>query len=93
MTVQAWKKTIFTQARFDPKLFYPKKWLNFYKSEFATKQCKMYFSTSRSKTSLPHIYIGKNYVIIFFVPLFKVKVKIYQIKSHKYYPKKREIAT
>ena len=36
---QTWKKTFFfTQARFDPKLFYLKKCLNFDKSEFATKQ-------------------------------------------------------
>ena len=38
---QTWKKTIFfTQTRFDPKLFYPKKCVNFDKIEFATKQRK-----------------------------------------------------
>ena len=31
--------------------------------------------------------------IILFVPISKVKVKIYQIKSHKYCPLKRKIAT
>ena len=35
--VQTWKKTKkFTQARIDRKLFYPKKCVNFDKSEFAT---------------------------------------------------------
>ena len=50
----------FTQARFDPKLFYPKKCVNFVKSEFATKQRKIYLTTSMSKTRLPHIYRNKN---------------------------------
>ena len=36
------KENFLTQARFNPKLFYPKKCKNFDKSEFATKQRKMY---------------------------------------------------
>ena len=32
------KDNFLTQARFDPKLFYSKKCVNFDKSEFATKQ-------------------------------------------------------
>ena len=59
--MQTWKQAIFfTQARFDPKLFYPKKCVNFEKSEFATKQRKIYLTTSMSKTRLPHIYRNKN---------------------------------
>ena len=54
------KDHFFTQARFDPKLFYLEKCLNFDKSEFATKQRKIYLKTSISKTRLPHIYRGKN---------------------------------
>ena len=49
----------FTRARFDPKLVYQKKWVNFDKSELVTKQRKMYLTTSMSKTRLPHIYRGK----------------------------------
>ena len=37
--------------------------MNFNKSEFARKQCKMNLTTSMSKTRLPHIYRGKKYVI------------------------------
>ena len=50
------EKDIFflTQTRFYPKLFYQKKWENFDKSEYATM----------SKTRQPHMYRGKNYVII-----------------------------
>ena len=54
------KDNYFTQARFDPKLFYPKKCVNFDKSEFATKQRKMYLTTSMNKTRLPHIYRGRG---------------------------------
>ena len=35
------KDNFLAQARFDPKLFYPKKCVNFDKIEFATKQHKM----------------------------------------------------
>ena len=52
---------LFTQARFEPKLFYPKKCANC--NDFATKQCKMYFTKSMSKIGLPHIYRGNYYVI------------------------------
>ena len=59
VTYQTWKKTIFfTQARFHPELFYPKKCANFDKSEFATKKSKMYLTTKKSKTRLPQIYRG-----------------------------------
>ena len=34
------KDNFLTEAMFDPKLFYPKKCVNFDKSEFATKQRK-----------------------------------------------------
>ena len=50
----------FTQARFDPKLFYPKNYVNFDKNECIIKQCKMYLTTGISKTRLPHINRGKN---------------------------------
>ena len=43
------KDNFLTQARFVPKLFYPKKCVNFDKIEFATKQRKMYLTTSMSK--------------------------------------------
>ena len=58
------KDNCFTQAKFQPKLFYPKKCVNCDKSEFATKQRKMYLTTSMSKIRLPPIYRGKNYVTI-----------------------------
>ena len=80
------------QARLDPKEFYPKKCVNFDKSEFATKQRKMYFTTSMSKTRELHIYRGKNYVIRFFVPNFNVKVKIFKLKAKSFTPKKRKKA-
>ena len=48
-------KDNFSQARFDPKLLDPQKCINFDKSEFATKQHNMYWTTSISKTRLPHI--------------------------------------
>ena len=64
------KDNFLTQARFDPKPFYPKKCVNFDKGEFATKQRKMYLTTSMSKTRLPHIYRGKNYVINFICSSF-----------------------
>ena len=64
------KDNFLTQARFDPKLFDPKKCVNFDKSEFATKQRKMYLTTSMSKTRLPHIYRGKTYVINFICSSF-----------------------
>ena len=57
------KYNLFTQASLEPKLFYPKKCVNCNKSEFATKQRKMYFTKSMSKIRLPHIYRGNNYVI------------------------------
>ena len=38
-----------TQARFNPKLIYQKKGVNFDKSEIATRQRKMYLTTSMSK--------------------------------------------
>ena len=41
----------------------PKKCKIFDKSEFSPKHCKMYLTTSRNKTRLPHIYRGKKYVI------------------------------
>ena len=53
------KDNFLAQAKFDPKQFYPKKRVNFNKSEFATKQRKI----CMSKTRLPHIYRGKKYVI------------------------------
>ena len=58
---QTWKKTFFfTPARFEQKLFYPRKCVTCDKSEFATKQRKMCIS----KIRLPHIYRSNNYVII-----------------------------
>ena len=34
------KDTIYTPTSFVPKLFYPKKWLNYDKSDFSTKCVK-----------------------------------------------------
>ena len=51
------KDNLFTEASFEQKLFYPKKCVNCKKSEFATKQRKMYFA----KIILPHIYRCNNY--------------------------------
>ena len=49
------KHNVFTQARLEAKLFYPKKCVNFDKSEFATKQRKVYLTISMSKIRLPRI--------------------------------------
>ena len=80
------KRQFLTQARLDPKLYYPKKCVNFYKSEFATKQV---LAKQDCHTSLE----AKIILLILFVPLLKLKVKTYQIKSHKSYPKKHKIPT
>ena len=58
------KYNSFTQAKFQSKLSYPNKCVNCDQSEVATKQRKMYLTTSMSKIRLPHIFRGKNYVII-----------------------------
>ena len=58
------KDNFFTPARFEQKLFYPRKCVTCDKSEFATKQRKMCLTTSMSKIRLPHIYRSNNYVII-----------------------------
>ena len=42
------KDNFLTQEKFDPNLFYPKKWVIFDKSEFATKQRKMFLTTIMS---------------------------------------------
>ena len=57
------KDNLFTQQRFDPKLFSLKKCVNLKKSELTTKQLKIFLTTSMNKTGLPHIYRGKNYVV------------------------------
>ena len=45
-----------TQASFDPKLFYPqKKCVNYDKSEFVTKQRKIYLTASMSKVKIYQI--------------------------------------
>ena len=54
------KDNFFTQAKFQQKLFYPKKYISCDESCFATKQCKMYSTKSMSNIRLPHIYIGKK---------------------------------
>ena len=69
------KDNFLTQARFDPKLFYPKKRVDYHKSEFAIKQREMGLTTSISKTRLPHLYRGNNYVINFICSPFKSKSK------------------
>ena len=89
--IQTWKFFFFTPARFEQELFYPRKCVTCDKSEFATKQRKMCLTTSMSKIRLPHIYRSNNYVIINKKSSFDIK--FYQIKSLKYYPKKRKIAT
>ena len=57
------KDNLFTQASFEPTLFYPKMCVNCNQSEFTTKQHKMYFTKSMSKIRLPHIYRGNNYYV------------------------------
>jgi hypothetical protein len=37
--------------------------VNYNKSEFATKQRKMFLTTTMNKIALPHNYRGNNYVI------------------------------
>ena len=44
--------------------------VNYKKSEFATEQCEIYWTTTMSKIGPPHNYRGKIYVIIKFFPLF-----------------------
>ena len=68
------KDNLFTKVSFEPILFYLKKCGNCNKSEFETKQRKMYFIKSMSKIRLPHICRGNKCVINNNVPLFKVKV-------------------
>ena len=80
MSNQTWKKTIFFYTRqVGSKTILPEKVRNFDKSEFATKQsklyCKVYLTTSMSKTRVPHIYRGKNYVINLICSPFKSKNK------------------
>ena len=70
----------------DIKKIYPKEWVSWKHSEFATKQLKMYFTTRMRNIGLIHIYIGNNYEIT-------IKFKTYWPKSHIYYPTKRKIAT
>ena len=88
------KDNFFTPAKFEQKLFYPRKCVTCDKREFATKQHKMCLTTSISKIRLPNIYRSNNYVTINKKILFLQQyLKIYQIKTLKCYPKKREIAT
>ena len=70
------KDKLFTQARFDPTLIYTKKCVNLDKGDFATKHRKMYLITSISKTRLPHIYRGQNYIFNLICSLLKIKFKI-----------------
>ena len=58
------KDNFFTPARFEQKLFYPRKCVTCDKSEFTTKQRKMCLTTSMGKIRLQHIYRSNNYVII-----------------------------
>ena len=62
------KDNLFTQAGFEPKLFYLKKWVHCKKSEFATKQHKWIL-----QIGLPHINRVNNYVIINQFSFFKSK--------------------
>ena len=88
------KDKFLTPARFEQKLFYPRKCVTCDKSEFATKQREMFLTTRMSKIRLPHIYRSNNYVITIKKILFGQQyLNIYQIKTLKYYPKKRKIAT
>ena len=54
------KHFFFIKARLEPKLFYPKKCVKCNKSEFATKQRKMYLTKSMIKIRLLHIYTISN---------------------------------
>ena len=76
---QTWKKTIFTPARFEQKIFYPRKCVTCYKSEFATKHSKMCLCLS--KIRLPHICRSNNYVIIQKNPLLTAIFKNLPIKN------------
>ena len=49
-------KNFLTQTRLEHKIFDPKKFVDYGKSEFTSKQRKMYLKTSMSKIRLPHIY-------------------------------------
>ena len=71
---QTWKKMIFfTHARFHKNYFTPKKGVNCDKSEFATKQRKMYLTTSMSKIRLP-LLEARCMQEFKFVPFLSVKV-------------------
>ena len=59
-TIRNGKDNIFSPARFEQNLFYPRKCLFCDKREFATKQRKMYFTTCMSKIRLSHIYRGNK---------------------------------
>ena len=59
------KRNTFMQTRFEPKLFYPKKCVNWQKSEFTTKQKSIFESKYGGgviKRRLQHINIGNTYV-------------------------------
>ena len=43
------------------------------------------------KKTLPHIYRGNNFMINKCFPLFKIKVRIYQMKSYKCYLKNAKL--
>ena len=70
------KDNFFTPAKFEQKLFYPRKCVTCDKREFATKQHKMCLTTSISKIRLPNIYRSNNYITInkknpLFIAIFK----------------------
>ena len=69
--------------------------VNYNKSEFWTKQCKLYLTTTLSKIGPQHNYRGNSYVINYFFLLFKVKVfkKNTKLNAISITPKKCEIAT
>ena len=58
------KDNLLNTARFEKKVFYPRKCVTCDKSEFVTKQREMFLTTSMSKIRLPHIYRSNNDVII-----------------------------
>ena len=62
--------TLFTQERIEQNYFTPNRCKNDNISEFATKQCKVYLTTTMSKIGTPHNYRGNNYVINYFFLLF-----------------------
>ena len=82
--VRHWKIHFIYKSNIWAKTILHKKCANCNKSEFATKQRKLYLTKKMSKIRLPHIYGGNNYVINNKFSTLKNKSEKFT-KCHKYY--------